>query len=64
MHSPNKLRTLHMCDFCSREADSCGANPVRAGSIRRDRDDLSNPKSVVACSGYENPVDLLREKFH
>ncbi len=64
MEPANKLKTLNMCDFCTKEIRSCGATPIVARKLNREADHLADPRSVIACSGYENPVDALREKFH
>jgi len=59
------FQTLSMCDFCSREREQCGAEPIlirdisRTGTFKLDSDD-----AVVACDLYESPVDLLSKKFH
>ncbi len=64
MESASKLKTLNMCDFCSKEPKTCGATPVYARKINRKPKNLADPQSVIACSGYENPMDALRDKFH
>ena len=64
MDSNNKLKTLNMCDFCCKEIQSCGASPIFARKLNREPKNLDDPQAVIACSGYENPVDVLREKFH
>ena len=56
------LKTLNMCDFCSREVTTCGANVVQAREIGGDGTQFPNPQAVVACDGYESPVDVLKKK--
>ncbi|GJL78565.1 MAG: hypothetical protein NPINA01_15540 [Nitrospinaceae bacterium] len=59
-----KLKTLNMCDFCSKEIQTCGANTVLAKEVDTDDVALTNPDSIIACDQYENPVDILKKKFH
>jgi hypothetical protein len=60
--SMNKLKSLNMCDFCSREQETCGAKTLLAKELNTDA--LSDLKSVVACDIYESPVEVLKKKFH
>ena len=59
------LQTVNMCDFCTHEIQSCGAEPVfsREVSITHGSK-LDSQEAVVACDKYESPVDLLKTKFH
>ena len=58
------LKTLNMCDFCSKEIQTCGSKTVPAKETGIDQGDFDNPDAVIACNGYENPVDVLKKKFH
>ena len=57
----NELKTLNMCDFCSHEIETCGANILKAREI----DPLKLPppasEAVIACDGYESPVDIIKK---
>jgi hypothetical protein len=59
-----KLKTLNMCDFCSKEITACGAKTVLAKEISTDKRTFHNSDVVIACNGYENPVDVLKKQFH
>ena len=61
---PEKLQTLHMCDFCSREIETCGASPVLAQELKVGPDQLIKSNVVVACNKYGSPVDVLKKQFH
>ena len=58
------LKTLNMCDFCSKEITACGSKTVPAKEIGADRKAFHNPDAVIACNGYESPVDVLKKQFH
>ncbi|PIQ95996.1 MAG: hypothetical protein COV67_11930 [Nitrospinae bacterium CG11_big_fil_rev_8_21_14_0_20_56_8] len=60
----SKLIVLNMCDFCSREFETCGAQRVFSKSISADNGPLASHEAVVACNRYESPVEVLRRKFH
>jgi hypothetical protein len=59
-----KVATLNMCDFCSKEIKTCGAETVPAKEIDTDRRTSHTPDAVIACTEYENPVDVLKKQFH
>ena len=59
-----KFQVINMCDFCSKEIETCQASPVRARELKVEQDRLVNPSAVVACDKYESPVDVLKKKFH
>ena len=59
-----KLQVIHMCDFCSKEIETCQARPVRGHQLKIDPGRLINPDAVVACDKYESPVDVLKRQFH
>ena len=59
-----KFQVIHMCDFCSKEIETCQASPVLGRELKVDHNQLINPDAVVACDKYESPVDVLRKKFH
>lgn len=59
------LQTLSMCDFCTREREQCGAEPILSREIFRTNGFmLDSDEAVVACDKYESPVDSLNKKFH
>jgi len=59
------LKTLNMCDFCSKEITVCGAKTVLAKEIDTDqRAVYGSSDAVIACDGYESPVDILKKQFH
>jgi len=60
----DNLKTLNMCDFCSREIDSCGAEMIRTKELYPDQSKLTAPDSIVACNKYESPVEVLKKRFH
>ena len=59
-----KFKTLNMCDFCSKERQTCGAKTVLANHMVTDQGTPQNPDSVIACDRYESPVDVLKKQFH
>ncbi len=60
----DNLKTLNMCDFCSREIETCGAKMIRAKELNTDQSNSMDPDSVIACDKYESPVEVLKKKFH
>jgi hypothetical protein len=60
----DKLKSLNMCDFCARERETCGAQTIPAKELSPGESVLSDPAAIVACDIYENPVDILKKKFH
>jgi len=60
----DNLKTLNMCDFCSREIENCGAKIIRAKELITVQSQLLDSDSVVACDRYESPVEVLKKKFH
>ena len=60
----DKFQVIHMCDFCSKEIETCQASPVLGHELKVARAQLVNPEAVVACDKYESPVAVLRKKFH
>ncbi len=59
------LQTLNMCDFCTHEIKSCGAEPVRSQNVTvNNKSRLNSQEAVIACDKYESPVELLQKKFH
>jgi hypothetical protein len=61
----DNFKSLHMCDFCSREAETCGGKTLLLKDISTDlQGKFANPESVVACDIYESPVEVLKKKFH
>ena len=60
----NTLKTLNMCDFCSREIETCGAETIRAKEVNPDKSKSMDPDSVIACDKYESPVEVLKRRFH
>lgn len=59
------LQTISMCDFCTHERKSCGADPVLSQNVTLDNgSQLDSQESVVACDKYESPIELLKKKFH
>ncbi len=59
-----ELISLNMCDFCSREIETCGAKKIRANEFITDKGKLINPDAIIACDKYESPVEVLKKKFH
>lgn len=59
-----QLKTLNMCDFCSKEIQTCGAKTVPSKEIGTDQRAVHTPDAVIACDGYESPVDVLKKQFH
>lgn len=60
----DELKSLNMCDFCSREIEICGAKMIRTKELTTDRGKLMDSESIVACDKYESPVEVLKKKFH
>jgi len=60
----DNLKTLNMCDFCSREIETCGAKMILAKEINPDKSHPMDPDSVIACDKYKSPVEVLKKKFH
>jgi len=60
----DKLKSLNMCDFCSRERETCGAQTIPAKELNTGESALSDPAAIVACDTYESPVEILRKRFH
>jgi hypothetical protein len=60
----DKLNSLHMCDFCSREAETCGGKTLLLKDLSADQDTFLAPESIVACDIYESPVEVLKKRFH
>jgi len=60
----DNLKTLNMCDFCSREIETCGAKMIREKELNTDQSNSMDPDSVIACDKYESPVEVLKKKFH
>ena len=59
------LQTLNMCDFCTHERKSCGAEPVLSQDVTlKNGSKLDSQEAVVACDKYASPVELLKKKFH
>jgi hypothetical protein len=59
------LQTLNMCDFCTHERKSCGAEPVLSQDVALNNgSQLNSKKAVIACDKYASPVELLQKKFH
>ena len=59
------LHTISMCDFCTHERKSCGAEPVHSQDVTLNNGfQLDSQEAVVACDKYESPVELLKKKFH
>ncbi len=60
-----KLQTLNMCNFCTHERSSCGAEPILSRNVTLNNGfQLDSQEAVVACDQYESPVELLKKKFH
>ena len=59
-----KFQVIHMCDFCSKEIETCQASPKRARELQGEPDQLVNPSAVVACAKYESPVEVLTKHFY
>ena len=60
----DELKSLNMCDFCSREIETCGAKTIHAKELTTDQSKLMDSDSIVACDKYESPVEVLKKKFH
>ncbi len=59
------LQTLSMCDFCTHEKKTCGADPIPSSEVTLNNGSrLDSQEAVVACDKYESPVELLKKKFH
>ena len=59
------LQTLNMCDFCTHERESCGAEPVFSQDVTLGNGDpLDSKEAIIACDKYASPVELLKKKFH
>jgi len=59
------LQTLNMCDFCTHERQSCGAEPVLSQEVTlKNGSQLNSKEAVVACGKYASPVELLQKKLH
>jgi len=59
------LQTLNMCDFCTHERKSCGAEPVLSQDVTLQNGfQLNSKEAVVACDKYASPVELLQKKLH
>jgi hypothetical protein len=59
------LQTLNMCDFCTHERKSCGAEPVLSQNVTLNNGSrLDSQEAVVACGKYESPIELLKKKLH
>jgi len=59
------MQTINMCDYCTHERKSCGAEPVLSREVSLNRGfQLDSQEAVVACDKYESPVELLKTKFH
>ena len=59
------LQTLNMCDFCTHERKSCGAEPVLSQNVTLNNgSQLDSREAVIACDKYASPIELLKTKFH
>ena len=59
------LQILNMCDFCTYERNSCGAEPVLSQDVvLNNGSQLNSKEEVIACDKYASPVELLQKKFH
>jgi len=59
------LQTISMCDFCTHERKTCGAEPILSKSVTLDNGaQLDSQEAVIACDKYESPIELLKKKFH
>ena len=59
------LQTINMCDYCTQERTSCGAEPVLSREVSLNNGfKLDSQEAVVACDKYESPVELLKTRFH
>ena len=59
------LQTLNMCDFCTHERKSCGAELILSQDVTlKNGSKLDSQEAVVACDKYASPVELLKKKFH
>ncbi len=59
------LQTLNMCDFCTHERKSCGAEPVLSKDVTLNNGSQLDPQeAIIACDKYASPVELLKTKFH
>lgn len=59
-----QFQTVNMCNFCTKEFPSCDAAPIRAEALDMAPHKLDSGDSVVACNQYENPVEILKKRFH
>ena len=58
-------QTLNMCDFCTHERKSCGAEPVLSQDVMlNDGSQLDSKEAVIACNKYASPVELIQKKLH
>lgn len=61
----NNQQTLNMCDFCTHERTSCGAEPVLSQDVTlNDGSQLGSKEAVIACDKYASPVELIQKKLH
>jgi hypothetical protein len=59
------LQILNMCDFCTHERKSCGAEPVLSHDVvLNNGSQLNSKEEVIACDIYASPVELLQKKLH
>ncbi len=59
------LQTLNMCDFCTHEIKTCGAEPILSRAVTLNNgSQLNSQEAVVACDKYESPIEILKKKFH
>ena len=59
MEQKLNYQVINMCDFCSNEFESCGANPLFSYEIDTDKVSSNSLESVVACDKYEDPVKAI-----
>jgi len=54
-----------MCDFCTHEIKTCGAEPILSQAVTLNNgSQLNSQEAVVACDKYESPIEILKKKFH
>jgi hypothetical protein len=54
-----------MCDFCTHEIKSCGAEPILSQAVTLNNgSQLNTQEAVIACNKYESPIEILKKKFH
>lgn len=59
------MQTLNMCDYCTHERKSCGAEPIHGQDVTLNNGfQLDLQKAVIACDKYESPVELLKTRLH